>query len=578
MKSNKKKWIKRGIVLLIVAALVAGIWWLIDTLYNTKKTPTHEEPSVHHFEGEGEILTLETDELKFEFDTATTHFTLTQKASGRVWTDVPENGASDPVAQPLQKSVLQSNLLVYYRTEQGVEDYVNSYTHAIANQNFQVEQLEDGSIVVHYSIGKIDKVFAIPEAIPVDTYNFYVKQLSSKDQKKLTPNYVLYDEKKMASLKPEDKAQFLEKYPKLAEEALYILKSDTKESSKQSIEQYLQSVGYTEEVNEELKSEYFPTLTDNAKCVFNVDMIYRLEGDDLVVEVPLNKIAYEDAFTISSITILPVFGAIGTDSEGFMLVPEGGGAIINANNGKEWQNRYRSNLYGRDYAKVYNEAVHETRSDFALFGLARDGGSFLCFIEEGASFASITADVSLKKNQPTSYNTVYANCIVLHNDEYKLDKEKQGTVVTYEKYLPKSSIVQRYRFLDTDDYVEMAQAYGDYLRETGAIREDKQIASNLPVTVELVSSINKKVVKAGVPVDSIIPTTTFEQSGKIIGELANEGKFTNLSVRVTGWSNGGLNQSILSSVKAESKLGGKSELDALIASAKRQAWICIWTA
>ncbi|MBQ6645753.1 MAG: hypothetical protein IJM56_03635 [Clostridia bacterium] len=567
MKPNKKKWIKRAVILVILIALAIGLYFLINALYNTEKELTHGEPVVHHYDDKPEILTLETDALKFEFDTATTHFTLTQKESGRTWTDIPENGGSDPVAQPLQKAVLQSNLLVYYRTSVGVEDYVNSYTHAIQNQNYTVEQGEDGSIIVHYSIGKIDKVFAIPEAIPVETYNLYVKQLSTKDQKKLTPNYVLYDEKKVASLKPEELESLREKYPKLMEEALYILKPDTKENSKASIEQYLQSVGYTEEINEELKNEYFPSVSDSAKCVFNVDMIYRLEGNDLIVEVPINTICYEDAFPISSVTILPVFGASGVNDEGFMLVPEGGGAIINNNNGKEWQNRYRANVYGMDYAKVYSEAIHETRDDFALFGVGRDGGSFLCFIEKGASFAQITADVSLKKNQPMSYNIVYANCTVLHNDAYKLDKEKQGTVVTYEKYLPNDSIVQRYRFLETDDYIQMAQAYGDYLRQNAALKENA-IAADMPVNVELVSSINKKVVKAGLPVDSLIPTTTFDQSGQILGELMSEGGFKNMSARITGWANGGLNQSILKSVKVESKLGGQSGLDALIKLSK----------
>ncbi len=570
MRPNRKKWIKRVLLLVLLAAIAVGLYFLIIALYHTEKEITHGDPAVHRYEGKGEVMTLETDALKFDFDPSTTHFTLTQKSSGKTWTDIPAGAANDPVAQPLQKAVMQSNLLVYYRTGVGVTDYVNSFTHAIQNQNYTVEQLEDGSIVVHYSIGKIDKVFAIPEALPVETYNFYVKQLSSKDQKKLTPNYVLYDEKKMASLNDEEKEAIIAKYPKVAEEALYILKSDTKENSKASIEQYLQSVGYTSEVNEEMQAVYFPTLTDSAKCVFNVDMIYRLENNDLVVEVPMGSICYEDDFPVSNITILPAFGAAGVDEDGFMLVPEGGGAIIYNNNGKEWQNGYTSDVYGRDYAKVYSESIHETRSDFALFGAARGGSSFLCFIEQGASLAQISADVSLKKNQPTSYNTVYARCTVLHNDEYKLDKEKQGTVVTYEKYLPKSSIVQRYRFLDTDDYVAMAQAYGDYLRETGHMDSASALSGDLPVTVELVSTINKKVVKAGLPVDSIIPTTSFEQSGQIVTELTSEGKFSNLSVRVTGWANGGLNQSILKNVKAENVLGGKDGLRALIALAKKQ--------
>ena len=83
MKPNKKKWIKRAVILVILIALAIGLYFLINALYNTEKELTHGEPVVHHYDDKPEILTLETDALKFEFDTATTHFTLTQKESGR---------------------------------------------------------------------------------------------------------------------------------------------------------------------------------------------------------------------------------------------------------------------------------------------------------------------------------------------------------------------------------------------------------------------------------------------------------------------------------------------------------------
>jgi len=34
----------------------------------------------------------------------------------------------------------------------------------------------------------------------------------------------------------------------------------------------------------------------------------------------------------------------------------------------------------------------------------------------------------------------------------------------------------------------------------------------MPVSVELIGAINKKVIKAGVPVDSVVATTTFSQA------------------------------------------------------------------
>ena len=67
-------------------------------------------------------------------------------------------------------------------------------------------------------------------------------------------------------------------------------------------------------------------------AVFNVNIIYRLDGDKLVVEVPLNEIEYKDNYPIYYLNVLPYFGAGGVEDEGYMLVPEGGGAFINFNN------------------------------------------------------------------------------------------------------------------------------------------------------------------------------------------------------------------------------------------------------
>ena len=156
MKS-KKKWLKRLIIWLIVLAALACLVIFVGIPLYTPQESTHPEPIVLHNEDDAKTLTLETEQLKFELDASNTHFTLTQKASGREWTDVPEGGGKDPKAQARQKQVLQSNLIVYYKTQVGASDSLTSAEYAVQNGNFTVEQNDD-SITVHYSIGKIDKI------------------------------------------------------------------------------------------------------------------------------------------------------------------------------------------------------------------------------------------------------------------------------------------------------------------------------------------------------------------------------------------------------------------------------------
>lgn len=104
------------------------------------------------------------------------------------------------------------------------------------------------------------------------------------------------------------------------------------------------------------------------KSVFNVSVIYRLDGDDLIVEVPFDDLEYKEDYPIYYLSVLPYFGASGTTDEGFLFVPEGGGALIEFNNGKTSQNSYYSNVYGWDMGQDRDAVVHDTRTYFNVFG------------------------------------------------------------------------------------------------------------------------------------------------------------------------------------------------------------------
>jgi hypothetical protein len=133
---------------------------------------------------------------------------------------------------------------------------------------------------------------------------------------------------------------------------------------------------------------------NNNGPVFNVSMIYRLDGDDLVVEIPYDSIRCEAATPVTYLTVLPMFGAAGDKQDGFMLIPEGGGALINNNNGKLNQTAYSANLYGWDYADERLEAPSETENAFPVFGMSQPDGSFICIIEGGSAYAAIKADIA----------------------------------------------------------------------------------------------------------------------------------------------------------------------------------------
>ena len=555
MKKKKSLILRLLPWIIVLAALAALVVFVFVPIYSQKESTIGETPVVLNYEGEDGKLTMESDALLFEMDAATTQFQVTDKNTGKVWFSNPKDRESDKIALSLNKDFLSSTLNVTY-TGTGGEVELNNYTYSMMNQTYNLAQLEDGSIRVDYAIGKIEKAFLLPTAITVDRYTEFTGKMSKSTKKKVSSNYTLYEPDKLD--KKDNKEEIIAMYPTVVDQALYILKADTTTANKQKIEGYFAEAGYTQE-DYEIDQQLVAIARSKNGPVFNASVIYRLDGDDLVVEVPYDSLRCGGDNPLTYISVLPMFGAAGMNQEGFILIPEGGGAIINYNNGKLSQSAYYANIYGWDYATERKEAVSETRNAFPVFGMGQADGSFICMVEGASSFCGISADIAGRYN---SYNYVYGKYNVLHYDQFNVSNRTAQLLYMYENQIPEGTLVQRYHFLPGGSYVDMANAYGEYLRGIPDMRGE--VASEeIPVNVELVGAINKVVPKLGMPVDSVLPVTTFEEAKQIIDELSQSG-IKDLNVRMTGWCNGGVRQKVLTGVHIIGKLGGESGMKKLI--------------
>lgn len=564
--NQKKSLFRRLLPWLITLALLAALVIFVGIpLYAPQEEEQVEPPVVSFYEGGKKPLTMENESLLFEMDPTTTHFSLTEKATGRKWLSNPENAAQDPKAgnSAANKGVLQSTLIVTYSSADGVIDY-NNYQYAIENGNYLIEPQEDGSIDVIYTVGKIEKVYRLPTAITVERFTAFTGEMAKAKASRVKKAYTLYTPEKIAGMKEEERSEILALYPEAANQELYVLIASTKESNKKSIAEIFEAAGYTQE-DYDLDMQLVAGASANTDPVFNVTISYRLDGGDFVVEVPYDRIRYRAEYPITYVTVLPMFGAAGTEEEGFMLIPEGGGALIRYNNGKLKQNSYFANLYGWDYATERTEVVSETKGVFPVFGMTGQGGSFICIMEGAPSYGGIQADISMRYN---SYNWMCAKYHVLHSDRYNVSAKTERLVYMFEKEIPDDTIVQRYRFVDSDHYADMATAYGDYLRSAHPELSDS-VSADVPVSVEMVGAIDKTVVKFGMPVDSVVPTTTFAQAQSMLAALEDMG-VKELSARMSGWSNGGVTQKVFSNVRVQRQLGGEKGMKNLIEAAQAQ--------
>ena len=416
---------------------------------------------------------------------------------------------------------------------------------------------------MNYSIGDIEKEFVIPPVCREADMDQWIEGMSKEAKNIVKQYYKKYDINKLSKRDAKDKDSLLEKYPLLETEVLYVLRDGTNDSLKKKMEQYFEESGYTY-ADYEADKELDNAEKSSNKPVFNVNMVYRLEGEDLVVEIPLAELEGKDEYPIYSITPLPFFGAGGKEDDGYLLVPEGGGAIINFNNGKLSQNSYYANLYGWDMALGRDAVVHNTRIYYNTFGISEGDDSFLCIMEEGVPYAAVQADISGHFNSYNYANVAYS---ITQREQYDVSEIANSSVYTYLKQLPDETLTQRYRFVNSGNYVDMAKTYQSYLKDkyTGyfTMNEDTQA----PVTIEIVGAVDKVKQIVGVPVSRPLELTTYQEAQAMIEELYDEG-FTNMSVKLSGWCNGGINQKVLNRVKTISDLGSKKDLMNTISSAQ----------
>ena len=553
-KPTVGNWIEIGVLLAVVIFVTVIVFKLI----NVSKIVY---PEFDFYEMDEKSLTkeyvLENNDLKFELDPATTQFTLLNKKSGKVWYSNPQNSDADSRALPKEKYNLKSTFLVKYSTINGTDDTYDTYSKSIMRNFYSIEK-KGNEIQVHYTIGDIEREYLMPLAIYADELEELEEGLTKSQKNTIARAYHKYT---YDGFKTDDERDaMVEKYPRLEEVDVYIIFENLQTFLKEQVEKMFNQIGYTMEDYLRHKELYKES---NVKDVpaFNLTAIYKLDGDNLSVEVPFDEISYRPSYPIIQVSVLPYFGAGSNTDDGFMFVPEGGGNIINFNNGKIKQNDYYADMYGWDYGTLRKYVNTETYTAFPVFGVSDNKDSFICVMEEGAPYAGITAYISGKIND---YNCIRGDYKMLHREQYEVSSRNVSAQYSYEPYLPAGEkIKQVYKFCETGSYVDMAIAYREYLFKN----EKKTSNSDVPLAVGIIGAVDKVQQVAGLPKTLPYELTSYEDAAKIINEIEAAG-IKNVNYRLVGFINEGVHQTYLSSVKFISELGGKSGFKQMLNAVK----------
>ena len=480
--------------------------------------------------------------LELYFNEENAEFAVKEKDNGYIWYSNPMDRANDPGASPEGKSYLSTQIAVKFFDSKGKSAQFDSYKDSVNEEQYTFEKVENGFKVV-YTIGKEAKgVEQIPEKISKERFHTLILDKLSEDDRKDI----------------EKRFKFIE------EEDLYERRDGA--FSKLTLErtmEYLDEVGYTEEDlafdNEEHGAE---SEEEGAYPSFTIPLLVEIEDDQLVVTIDGEEIEYRELYPINELKVLPFFGAAGVEDEGYMLVPDGSGALIDLNNGKGSYDSFSAKIYGVDEADPVRSTSRRTISEtirMPVFGLKKGDHAFLGIVEEGDAMGNINAEVSDRVN---SYNAVSSSFIIKQVEEITLQGgEQSNTTYAVQKGDFKDTIKIRYSFMDNEaaNYTGMASYYQDYLQDKYNLEQlDSQ--GDIPFYLELSGAIWKRKSILGIPYRSLQPLTTFEQGEEIVSELLDS-NINNIKLRFTGWFNNGISHKIPTKVKVDRALGGKGDLE-----------------
>ncbi len=539
--------------------LLLLIGLLLGVMSACSKEVTVEEFEVYTSdEPTDEEVVIENSNLELHFQPTTTQFYVVDKKSGYTWYSNPVDAEGDPQALGLQKKDLLSTINLKYNTESGTATTMTSFGSSVEKGNFNYEVV-DQTIKVNYTIADMERTYIIPTGVGETRFNEFFDKIDEAKKVLVKSNYKIYDPAKLR--KGENAEELLALYPAYETEKVYVLREGSNKQLMVMMEELFAAAGYNQ-AEYTIDTESLQGGAAKDIPMFNVSIEYTLEDDSLVVTVPMDKIEYKTNFPIVELRPLAYFGAAGTTEDGFIFIPDGSGAIINYNNGKQTQNVYKTDIYGWDYAKVRKSLVDESMANLPVFGMSNSDASFLCVLEKGSSHAFLEAMVSGYLN---SYNYVTSNYYMLRNALMDISAKSDRTVRRFQENLPEEDIVQRYLFIDDTGYTSMATTYREYLMEQYP-ELTKKTESDLPVAVELIGAVDRTKHVIGIPTRQPDELTSYKEAQAIIEKLVSQG-MSDLNVKYSGWFNEGVLHTAPNKVKLISELGRKKDFKNLVSYA-----------
>ena len=468
---------------------------------------------------------------------------------------IAESGAMGTI-----KNEMKSQLVLTYYDVNGLQQYFNTFSHSSEGGNLEFFSIENG-VAVTYTIGE-NKILISMLPVAIEKEKFAQKVLSklTEDEKETILDY--YDLRQISKLTEEQQKKYQENFPKADKDTeYYFLNLFAPDYAIPKIyEVIFNKSDYTSaDMAEDNKKVGYEGETETLLQI-KLTVEYTLENGNFKVRIPARDIMISGDIYLTNIELLPFFGAADTKDNGYIIVPDGSGGIINLNNGRTRTSELEIPVYGNDTSLSVNEKnISQATAKLPIYAMVKNNAAFLSIIEQGDAISTIIARVSGVK---TNINQIYPSFCILPKDAMviKTSKESMATNLYQNDYYS-GDIALNFNFFGENkaNYSDIANAYRSYLIENGVLTEKDTKKS---MYVSLTGKIETQKSFFGINYNSYDTVTSFEQA-EIIAEELKELGVDDLNLAFRSWYGGGLAVDIPSKVAPAANMGGEKALKSL---------------
>lgn len=551
MSLGKKLFLMFLAVALVVGACYLSYYLVRFTFYNDYRqyvrTYSSEEGTEltlgkQKLEGYKDFrLVVENDTLEMYLNKKTSNVAIRDKRTGAITFSAPVDAKSDPVANKTNKSYLQAHLIVRYFNSSRAEGIYDSFSMAVNRDQVTYQAIPDGIRVI-YEMGDFsNSMGTVSLYLSQEKYDELCANLSEKDADSLSRYY------------PES-----EKAPGMRELRSTLVNNTIVRSK---VEALLIEAGFTDEdVTEQM------ALAGEAVAVpisFVIPLDYKLVGDSVEASIFTGAIEERGGASIFRIDMLRNFAAADSETDGYLVVPSGDGALIRFNNGKTGVANYSQYIYDIDpIAADYTVLENANPAAMPLFGICREDETILATIEEGDALAIVNAGIAGKVN---NYNYAYTTFVVRGRETLEMfgTTGNEANLPLVEPNLYDSRLTVRYTFMDSDHqgYSGMANYYRDRLISEGVLKQNEP-QEHTKFYYDVISGVEMREYFLGKQYMGLTAMTTFDQAKEMAHQLAEQG-ISNQVMNLQGWFNNGYYHDAARKIHVNRKLGGKNGLEEL---------------